>query len=114
MESPWLRNDDAADYCGYKGPTFEKMRVAGTGPVYHKRGRIVLYRVGDLDEWLAQGRRRSTSDLPAGAVPAYPVRPEPPSHKRQKRYSAERAVQRKRRKRVVGVVTAAELPAPPE
>lgn len=57
-----LRTPDAADYCGSSASTFEKLRLTGGGPVYSKIGRRVVYRVEDLDAWLATNRRRSTSD----------------------------------------------------
>ena len=57
-----LRTLAAATYCGSSASTFEKLRLTGGGPVYHKIGRRVVYRVADLDAWLAANRRRSTSD----------------------------------------------------
>jgi hypothetical protein len=41
--------------------TLEKLRLSGGGPVYIKRGRSVRYAFKDVEEWLAAGRRRSTS-----------------------------------------------------
>lgn len=57
-----MRTRDAAQYCGSSASTFEKLRLTGGGPIYSKIGRRVVYRVDDLDEWLAANRRRSTSD----------------------------------------------------
>jgi len=57
-----LRTAQAAAYCGSSASTFEKLRLTGGGPVYSKIGRRVVYRVEDLDSWLTQNRRRSTSD----------------------------------------------------
>jgi predicted DNA-binding transcriptional regulator AlpA len=59
-----LKTAGAAEYCGSSASTFEKMRLTGGGPVYSKLGRRVVYRVEDLDAWLAANRRRSTSDNP--------------------------------------------------
>ena len=59
-----LRTQAAAEYCGSSASTFEKLRLTGGGPVYSKLGRRVVYRVADLDSWLAANRRRSTSDKP--------------------------------------------------
>ncbi len=42
--------------------TLETMRVRGGGPVYTKRRKKVDYIRRDLFEWLAAGRRTSTSD----------------------------------------------------
>jgi predicted DNA-binding transcriptional regulator AlpA len=57
-----LNTEDAAAYCGSSASTFEKLRLTGGGPVYSKLGRRVVYRVTDLDAWLASNQRRSTSD----------------------------------------------------
>ena len=62
-----LRTRAAADYCGSSESTFEKLRLTGGGPIYSKIGRRVVYRVEDLDAWLAASRRRSTSDTTGGA-----------------------------------------------
>lgn len=43
-------------------PTLQKDRVAGTGPQYVKIGRLVRYRPSDLQAWLAERVRRSTSE----------------------------------------------------
>ncbi len=42
--------------------TLERWRIEGTGPVYIKAGRRVLYRRDDIEQWLAAGARSSTSD----------------------------------------------------
>ena len=57
-----LRTPEAATYCGSSASTFEKLRLTGGGPIYSKIGRRVVYRIDDLDVWLASNRRRSTSD----------------------------------------------------
>lgn len=57
-----LKTDEAAAYCGSSSSTLEKLRVYGGGPAFSKLGRRVVYRTDDLDEWLAQNRKRSTSD----------------------------------------------------
>ena len=57
-----LNTVEASAYCGSSASTFEKLRLNGGGPVYSKIGRRVVYRLADLDEWLAANRRRSTSD----------------------------------------------------
>lgn len=57
-----LRTTEAADYCGSSASTFEKLRLYGGGPHYMKLGRRVVYDPTDLDAWLAEHRRRSTSD----------------------------------------------------
>ena len=58
-----LRTPEAAAYVGLSASTLEKFRLTGSGPVYQKAGpKIVVYRIDDLDAWLASGRRTSTSD----------------------------------------------------
>ena len=42
--------------------TLERWRVEGVGPAYVKAGRRVLYRREDVESWLAEGIRHSTSD----------------------------------------------------
>lgn len=53
---------DAASYIGLASQTLAKMRVTGDSPPFYKVGRQVLYDRADLDNWLAERRRRSTSD----------------------------------------------------
>lgn len=63
-----LRTPDAAQYLGISTSTLNKLRVVGSGPTYHKVGRVVGYSYADLDAWLASRRRRSTSDVNAEAA----------------------------------------------
>jgi excisionase family DNA binding protein len=42
--------------------TLERWRVEGVGPTYVKAGRRVLYRREDVERWLTEGTRHSTSD----------------------------------------------------
>ena len=60
--SPKLNVDEAAAYVGLSASTLNKLRVFGGGPVFLKLGRRVAYDVSDLDAWLSERRRRSTSD----------------------------------------------------
>jgi hypothetical protein len=57
-----LTTPGAADYCGSTESTFEKYRITGVGPEYIKIGRKVVYETEALDRWLAERRRRSTSE----------------------------------------------------
>jgi hypothetical protein len=52
----------AAAYCGSSASTFAKLRLYGGGPVFLKLGRRVVYHPDDLDRWLAEHRRASTSE----------------------------------------------------
>lgn len=69
MEYTVLNTEDAAKRIGIAVSTLEKSRVNGTGPQYIKLGRLVRYRVSDLDEWIASRLVRSTSE-PAAALNA--------------------------------------------
>lgn len=57
--------EDAAEYLGLATQTLAKMRWSGESPPFFKVGRRVLYQRDELDAWLAQRKRRSTSDVVA-------------------------------------------------
>lgn len=57
----------AAERCGLSKATFDKNRVFGRGPKFLKLGRAVRYDIRDLDAWIEQSRRSSTSDNGAAA-----------------------------------------------
>lgn len=59
---PMMRTRDAATYTGLAKSTLEKLRVNGGGCPYIRIGRVVVYDPNDLDNWLAEHRRTSTSD----------------------------------------------------
>jgi hypothetical protein len=61
--TPFFNTSEAARYLSLGKSTLAKHRCYGTGPVYQKFGRRVLYRAADLDEWAAGTRRSSTSDM---------------------------------------------------
>jgi predicted DNA-binding transcriptional regulator AlpA len=61
-DSPRLNVEAAASYTGLSASTLNKLRVFGGGPVFLKLGRRVAYDVADLDVWMNERRRRSTSD----------------------------------------------------
>lgn len=62
-----LRTEEAARWLGLSGRTLEKHRCTGTGPSYRKLGGRVVYVASDLQAWVDEGERRSTSHrgLPA-------------------------------------------------
>ena len=60
--------EDAAEYLGLAMQTLAKMRWSGDSPPFFKVGRRVLYERDELDAWLAQRKRTSTSDT--GAAPS--------------------------------------------
>ena len=61
-QSRYLRPPEAARYVALSSSTLAKLRLTGSGPPYFKAGRCIVYDALDLDDWLAQRRRRSTSD----------------------------------------------------
>ncbi len=61
--SPWLRPPAAGEYLGgISTSTLAKWRLSGSGPAFSKAGRVVVYDVADLDNYLASRRRLSTSE----------------------------------------------------
>jgi hypothetical protein len=66
----------AARFTGMAVATLAKMRCMGGGPVFVKAGRRVLYRRGDLLQWLSERRVRNTTEaahiLPRSLTPAVP------------------------------------------
>jgi hypothetical protein len=57
-----MRQPAAAAYCGVSESYLAKGRVLGYGPAFMKLGKAVVYDQTDLDGWLAENRRLSTSD----------------------------------------------------
>jgi predicted DNA-binding transcriptional regulator AlpA len=67
MQRRIFRTPEAARYLGLAVSTLEKRRVSGGGPRWVRLGaRAVGYDISDLDEFIDQNYRRSTSD--PGAV----------------------------------------------
>jgi excisionase family DNA binding protein len=54
----------AATYVGVSKSTLDHMRTAGQGPRFAKLGRKIIYDTADLDRWVDQHKRNSTSDKP--------------------------------------------------
>jgi excisionase family DNA binding protein len=57
-----LSVQEAARFLGLSVSTLNKLRLTGTGPKYMKLGRRVLYDLHDLETWVAERKRHSTSD----------------------------------------------------
>ncbi len=64
----YLRTPEAARFLGLSGRTLEKHRTYGTGPRYAKLGGRVVYKMEDLQAWVAIGAKASTSDPGVGTV----------------------------------------------
>jgi predicted DNA-binding transcriptional regulator AlpA len=62
MDDRILNTREAAAYMGLAVPTLNKLRVYGGGPKFLKLLRAVRYRQTDLDDWLADRVRGSTSE----------------------------------------------------
>ena len=58
-----LREAEAARHCAVSHLTLRRWRWAGKGPAFHKIGAAVRYDLADLEEFIASGRRHSTSDI---------------------------------------------------
>ena len=65
MDGPWRDTEPAARRAGFAASTFEKLRCYGGGPRYSKRGRKVVYHDDDVDAWLRDAARSSTSEQAA-------------------------------------------------
>ena len=59
-----LNTAQAAELVGLSVSTLAKMRLYGNGPNYVKLGRRVVYRVEDIEVWIAGNRFQSTSEYP--------------------------------------------------
>jgi hypothetical protein len=57
-----IDTDDLAKYLRNEVNTCEGWRLKGIGPRYIKVGRLVRYRIEDVDLWLESQTRNSTSE----------------------------------------------------
>jgi hypothetical protein len=62
-ESPYMPQEDAAEFLHLSPRTLERMRVAGTGPSFLKFGRRVAYARADLIAWAEGQRHKRTARL---------------------------------------------------
>jgi hypothetical protein len=49
--TPFLTTDQAAAYLSVTSRLLRKHRTNGTGPVFRRHSRYVLYHIDDLDRW---------------------------------------------------------------
>jgi predicted DNA-binding transcriptional regulator AlpA len=56
-----INTQEAAQFLGLSVSTLAKMRLSGIGPRYAKLGRRVLHDVRDLEVWVEERKRTSTS-----------------------------------------------------
>lgn len=59
--SPYLTVEEAAEYLRLSVRTLENKRWAGSGPAFHRHGRV-FYHIDDIKEWAATRRYNSTSE----------------------------------------------------
>lgn len=86
--SDLLPTPEAASYLRLSPRTLENWRVRGRGPRYVKLGDQVRYVRGDLDAWVDENTRISTSDpgpLPPPPTPRAAVLALPPRRRRGSR-----------------------------
>lgn len=57
-----MRVSEAANFLGVSVSYLNNLRTLGGSPRYAKIGRAVVYDPTDLEEWVAERRRVSTSD----------------------------------------------------
>lgn len=57
-----LSTKKAAERLGISTRTLEKWRLTGQSPPYRKLGRAVRYDPADVEVWLEERKRNSTSD----------------------------------------------------
>jgi hypothetical protein len=62
---PLLRPEEAGEYLRLTPGWLAKLRMNGDGPKFIKLGRKVRYERAALDDWIAAGRARSTSEATA-------------------------------------------------
>lgn len=62
MTDKLLSCAEAADFLTLSMSTLNKYRVHGGGPRFLKLGRAVRYARSDLEAWIDQSRRASTSE----------------------------------------------------
>jgi hypothetical protein len=57
--------NEASAYVRLSASTLNRLRVTGNGPRYTKLAGKVLYDVRDLDQWIEDSKRGSTSERAA-------------------------------------------------
>ncbi|HEV8494171.1 MAG TPA: DNA-binding protein [Candidatus Angelobacter sp.] len=59
---PFMRTEELAERLHLRAKTLAQYRVTGEGPTYIRAGpRCILYEAKAVEDWLAKGRRNSTS-----------------------------------------------------
>lgn len=63
----WMTAHQAAEYLGLSYAALAEWRMKGVGPVFSRAGRLIRYRLADLDEYLSSRVCQSTSQYQHGA-----------------------------------------------
>ena len=58
----YITTPQAAKLLRISGRTLERRRAQGNGPRFHKAGKRVLYRIDEIEVWLAGNSFGSTSE----------------------------------------------------
>lgn len=61
-KSTWLTPVQTGRYLNIAISTLAKWRCQGGGPTFHKVGRLVRYRISDLDDFVEIRRHKNTSE----------------------------------------------------
>ena len=56
LENRLLKPREAAAYLGSSVSALSQYRALGIGPLYFKIGKMVRYRISDIDKWLEEKR----------------------------------------------------------
>jgi excisionase family DNA binding protein len=54
LDREYLSPEEAEKFLGLKKQTLAHMRSQGRGPGYFKLGRLIRYRVADLEAWIGR------------------------------------------------------------
>ena len=57
-----INESELADILGMSNRYVQQLRMDGGGPIFHKLGRSVRYRMADVDDWLNGKRLAHTSE----------------------------------------------------
>tara|TARA_R110002124_G_scaffold183210_1_gene350610 strand:+ start:1552 stop:1752 length:201 start_codon:yes stop_codon:yes gene_type:complete len=60
--SEYVDTTQLARHTGIAASTWNKRRVTGDSPRWSKIGARVIYRLADVEKWIEERARRSTSD----------------------------------------------------
>lgn len=59
---PLIAPEELAEYLGQSVQKIALMRINGTGPKFIRTGRVIRYRMSDVEAWLDQNTHESTDE----------------------------------------------------